>query len=56
MFAQCGSIDMVIQRDVQVQKNKEPKKTGYNYLCRDLFGVKTFTEGANRMLQAKIAA
>jgi hypothetical protein len=35
---------MVIQKDVEIQKNKEPKKTGYNYLAWTLYGVKTFTE------------
>ena len=41
---QYGCTDMVIQKDVAVQKNKEPKKTGYNYLCWTLYGIKTFTE------------
>lgn len=47
---QYGCSDMVIQKDVAVQKNKEPKKTGYNYLCWTLYGIKTFTEGAKRCI------
>lgn len=39
---------MVIQKDVTAQINKEPKKTGYTSILYDLYGVKTFTEGANR--------
>lgn len=56
LFGQMNTIDMVIQADVTVQQNKVPDKTGYNYLCFDLYGIKTFTEGANRNMQVKIVA
>ena len=52
---QYGCSDMVIQKDVAVQKNKEPKKTGYNYLCWTLYGIKTFTEGAKRCIKVDVA-
>lgn len=52
---QYGCSDMVIQKDVAVQKNKEPKKTGYNYLCWTLYGIKTFTEGAKRCIDVLVA-
>ena len=52
---QYGCSDMVIQKDVAVQKNKEPKKTGYNYLCWTLYGIKTFTEGAKRCIKVNVA-
>ena len=52
---QYGCSDMVIQKDVAVQKNKEPKKTGYNYLCWTLYGIKTFTEGAKRCIKVLVA-
>jgi hypothetical protein len=55
-FGQQGCTDMVIQKDVTVQQNKVPDKTGYNYLCYDLYGVKTFTEGANRSMKVAILA
>ena len=55
-FGQVGCTDMVIQRDVTVQRNKVPDKTGYNFLCYDLYGIKTFTEGANRAMQVKVIA
>ena len=52
---QYGCSDMVIQKDVAVQKNKEPKKTGYNYLCWTLYGIKTFTEWAKRCIDVLVA-
>lgn len=52
---QYGCTDMVIQKDVAVQKNKEPKKTGYNYLCWTLYWIKTFTEGAKRCIKVDVA-
>lgn len=52
---QYGCTDMVIQKDVAIQKNKEPKKTGYNYLCWTLYGVKTFKEGAKRCIDVLVA-
>ena len=53
---QYGCTDMVIQKDVEIQKNKEPKKTGYNYLAWTLYGVKTFVEGAKRCIDVRVAA
>lgn len=53
-FAQYGVTDLVIQSDVKVQANKEPLKTGYNYLCRTLYGKKTFAEWANRGIKVDI--
>ena len=46
---------MVIQKDVEIQKNKEPKKTGYNYIGWDLFGIKTFKEGRERCIDVLVA-
>jgi hypothetical protein len=52
---QYGCTDMVIQKDVEIQKNKEPKKTGYNYLAWTLYGIKTFKEGAKRCVKVLVA-
>lgn len=52
---QYGCTDMVIQKDVAIQKNKEPKKTGYNYLAWTLYGIKTFTEGAKRCINVLVS-
>ena len=55
-FGQNGCTDMVIQQDVTIQKNKAPLQTGYNYLCYDLYGIKTFAEGADRWMQVRVIA
>lgn len=54
--AKQWSTDMVIQSDVKVQMNKAPLKLGYNYITYDLYGLKTFTEWANRMLRIEVVA
>ena len=57
LFWQMNSIDMVIQQDVTVQQNKVADKTGYNYLCYDLYWIKMFTrDGANRNMKVKVVA
>jgi len=50
-----GAVDMVVQIDPKVQKNKVPNKTGYNFIIYDLYGVKTFDEGKYRMLDLRVA-
>ena len=52
---QYGCTDVVIQKDVEIQKNKEPKKTGYNYLAWTLYGIKTFTEWKKRCIKVLVA-
>jgi len=51
-----ASIDMVIQQMPTTQINKVSDKTGYNFISYDLYGLKTFTEGADRMIEVKIKA
>jgi len=55
-LAKQGSTDMVIQSDVKVQMNKAPLKLGYNYITYDLYGLKTFSEWATRMLRLEVVA
>ena len=55
-IGRMGTVDMVVQLNPEVQKNKAPLKSGYNWMILDLYGIKTFAEGANRMLNAKIVA
>lgn len=55
-IGRMGSTDLVVQMNPEVQKNKDPKKSGYNWLIIDIYGSKKFTEGANRSLNAKIVA
>lgn len=51
-----GAIDMVVQMNPEVQRNKDPKKSGYNWLIIDLYGKKTFAEGAARMADLQVIA
>lgn len=53
-IGRMGSTDMVVQLDPEVQKNKDPKKSGYNWLIIDLYGVKKFDEGQKRSLDAQV--
>jgi hypothetical protein len=55
-FGQYGCTDLVLQADVTVQMNKEPLLTGYNYLCYDLYGKKTFAEGQARGVKVSVVA
>jgi hypothetical protein len=45
-----GSIDIVIQRQATPQINKAPKQLGYNTLLVNLYGVKAFQDGRDRMV------
>lgn len=51
-----GAVDMVVQRYPEIQRNKIVRQTGYTYLVTNLYGLKTFTEGAERMLNGKVVA
>lgn len=55
-FGQYGCSDLVIQKDVTVQKNKAPLKTGWNYLVYTLYGIKTFTEWKKRCVDVQVVA
>ena len=50
------AVDMVVQLYPEVQRNKEPKMSGYTWMIIDLFGVKTFQEGKDRMADLNIIA
>lgn len=55
-LGRMGSTDLVVQMNPEVQKNKDPKKSGYNWLIIDLYNAKKFTEGQNRSLDMRIVA
>ena len=50
------AIDLVMQQNIDVRKNPLPKQKADYYIISCLYGVKTFTEGAERMVKIKIAA
>ena len=51
-----GAIDLVMQQNIDVRKNPLPKQKADYYIISCLYGVKTFTEGAERMVSLKLAA
>lgn len=53
---QMWAVDMVVQMYPDVQKNKEPKMSGYTWIILDLYGVKTFQEGKDRMIDLQTIA
>lgn len=55
-FGRKGAVDMVVQQYPEIQRNKIVRQNGYTYLVTDLYGIKTFTEGAERMLNGKVIA
>lgn len=55
-IGRMGAVDMVVQMDPEIQKNKLPRQSGYAYQVYDLYGTKLFTEGAVRILNAKVVA
>jgi hypothetical protein len=55
-MGRMGSTDLVVQMNPEVQKNKDPKKSGYNWLIIDLYGRKKFQEGKDRTADLRIVA
>lgn len=53
-IARQGATDVVMQKDPWYIKREPSNKIWSNYITWDLYGIKTFTEGANRMLALKI--
>lgn len=51
-----GAIDMVIQKYPTAQINKVDDKLGYNIITFDLYGIKTFQEGKDRMVELNLKA
>jgi hypothetical protein len=47
---------MMIQKMPSSQMNKSEKKTGYTHITYDLYGLKTYKEGRDRMIELNIKA
>ena len=56
MLCRPGAIDLVMQKGVSVRKNPLPKQKADYFIISTLYGVKTFKEGKDRMVDIKIAA
>ena len=51
-----GAIDLVMQQNIDVRRTPLPKQKADYYIISCLYGVKTFKEGEERMVDIKIAA
>jgi hypothetical protein len=54
MFGQKGAIDMVMQKEVGVEISDIPKQFGKYIKPRALYGLKTFTEGADALVDVRV--
>ncbi len=51
-----GAIHLVLQKEVSVTEREEPLKLVKNYFVWTKFGIKTFTEGAERIYDVRLLA
>ena len=56
MLVRPGAIDMVMQKGISVRKTPLAKQKADYFIISTLYGVKTFKEGRERMVDIKIAA
>lgn len=49
-----GAINLVMQKEVSVTEREEPLKLVKNYFVWSKFGIKTFTEGSERMYDVRL--
>ena len=56
MLCRPGAIDLVMQQNIDVRRTPLPKQKADYYIISCLYGVKTFSEGEERMVKMKIAA
>jgi hypothetical protein len=56
LLCRPGAIDLVMQQNIDVRKTPLPKQKADYFIISTLYGVKTFTEGEERMVDIKIAA
>ena len=54
MFGQKGAVDMVMQSNVGVEIDSIPKQFGKYIKPNALYGIKTFTEGANALVDLQL--
>lgn len=56
LFGQKGAVDMVLQDAVKVSVSDIPKQLGKYIKPRALYGLKTFTEGKDALVDVKISS
>ncbi len=54
MFGEKGAVDMVLQKDIGVKVSDIPAQLGVYVKPHCLYGKKTFTEGANALVNVKV--
>ena len=54
-YGMKGGIDVVIQDNVDMEMRDEPRQRTTNIFCDIVAGIKTFTDGAQKFLDVKIA-
>lgn len=55
-YGKKGAIDVVVQKEVDIDIRPEPKQKADNYISTVLFGVKTFSDGAKQFLDVIVNA
>jgi len=56
MFGKRGAIDMVVQSARDMFIRPEPRNRGMNIMGTSLYGIKTFTDGAEQLVQMRVTA
>lgn len=56
MFGRRGAIDMVVQSAPDMFIRPEPRNRGMNIMGTALYGIKTFTDGAEQLVQMRVTA
>ncbi len=54
VLGQMGAIDVVVQKEINVKFKDVPDKIGKNIVPWELYGIKTFNEGAEKLLDVLI--
>lgn len=54
MFGQKGAVDMTVQVAPRFSKREEPRRETTNLLASSLWGQKTYTDGAQKMVSLRI--
>ena len=55
-YGKKGAIDVVIQKEVNLEMREEPKQPTMNIINHVLYGIKTFTDGSKQFLDVLIDA
>lgn len=54
MFGQKGAVDVVVQKEADVKFKEHPDRRGQNVIPLMVYGIKTFSEGADALVSVEI--